>query len=260
MNRRHALFTLLVAIVFIFTLFSSAALAGWVEVNRYSGTSYISDNKVKQVPIAAGEPWSIFDANSGTITVVEPEKKSYMVIDPEELCRELSSMMDAMMSQMPSEQRAAMEQMLQGQSKVEKTAPVVTVEKLGDGDTIAGFETVKYSLTVDSAPYKDIWLAKKGPSMEEVKELLKSVVKMFKKMEGCTKAGGGLVGANPELSKEYMGLMEKGWTMKEVNLQDGSVVSEVQSLKRKDIPSSEFAIPAGYTLVEIMEMMGQMQR
>jgi hypothetical protein len=260
MNRRYALFTLLCAIVFIFTLLSSEAQAGWVEVNKHSGTSYISDNKVKQVPRGEGESWSIFDANSGTITVVEPDKKSYMVIDPEELCKELSSMMEAMMSQVPPDQRAAMEQMLQGQSKAKKTAPAVTVKRLGDGDSIAGFETVRYNLMVDSAPYKDIWLAKDGPSMEEVQELLKSVVKMFKKMEGCTKAGGGLVGANPELSKEYMGLMEKGWTMKEVNLQNGSVVSEVQSLKRKDIPASEFAIPAGYRLVDIMEMMGQMQK
>ncbi len=240
----------------IFTLFSSSAKAGWVEVSRQTGTiTYISDGMVKQVPDNEGKPWSLFDANRGTITMLIPADMSYVEIDPEEFCEEFSKMMNAI----PPEQRAAMEQMMSGKAADNKD-PSVKVTRVGDGGKIAGYDTVRYSLTVDGRPYKEVWLASGGPTMRDVKELMQSVMKMHKKMEGCTQLGGVQLAANPELSKEYIELMEKGWTMKEVNLQGGSLVSEVESLEERDIPASEFTIPTDYKKIDIMEMMSRMGR
>lgn len=256
MNRKYAFFTFFLVTVFMLTAFSSKALAGWVEVSGQDGaTTYISDGMVKQVPNGEGKPWSIFDANKGTIMMFMPEEMSYVEIDPEEFCEEFSKMMAGI----PPEQRAAMEQMMKGKSAAKKD-PSVKVTRVGDGGKIAGYDTVKYSSTVDGKPYKEIWLASGGPNMHDVKELMQSVMKMHKKMEGCTQLGGAQFAPNPELSKEYIEMMEKGWTMKEVNLQGGSVVSEVESLTKKSIPASEFAIPTDYKKIDFMEMMSQTGR
>lgn len=65
-------------------------------------------------------------------------------------------------------------------------------------------------------------------------------------------------GPSPEASKEYIGLMEKGWMMKEVDKVSGEVETEVKSLERKNIPDSEFRAPSGYRKVDMKQMMGGM--
>ena len=96
MIRRYAIMTVLIITLLTLTIFTSESIAGWVEVNRLSGTAYISKSMVKQVPQSEGEPWSLFDASRGTITLVQPRQKSYMEIDPEELCSLMASMMGLM--------------------------------------------------------------------------------------------------------------------------------------------------------------------
>lgn len=255
MKRLYNLSAVLLPAILIVLLFTSDSLAGWVEVNKHSDTVYITDTRVKMMPQSEGGPWSVFDVREETITLVKPAQRSYMVLDPEELCAEMASMTEMMMKEVAPQQRAMMEQMRGAQEKVKKV-PVVVVTKVGSGGSIAGYATVKYTLTVDDKPYKEVWLAIGGPSLREVRELMKSVMNMHKKLEGCTKAGGGsTVGTNPELSKEYLDLIEKGWMMKEVNLQDGKVVSEVESLERRDISASDLDVPPGYRKLDMKEMM-----
>jgi hypothetical protein len=259
MKRTGTLFTALPVAVFILTLFSSVAFAGWVEVNRFTGTSYISDGMIKQVPKSEGEPWSIFDVNRRVITMVEPAQKSYMEIDTKEICREITKMMEVMMAEVPQEQRAMMEQMMAAQNKKQKP-PSVTVSKIGGGGKIAGYDTVKYSVKVDGQSYKDIWITSDVGIMEDVKKFMKYALEMNEEMTGCTQMAGTVVERAPETTGEYTSLMERGWTMKEVSLPGGAVESEVESLEKRDIPASEFTVPAGYKKLDMMEMMGQMGR
>lgn len=227
--------------------------AGWVEVDSHSGTTYISDGKVKNVDEAGGM-WSVFDAKKGTLIMVDPKKRTYTEVDPVKFCKQISSAMDAMMEGIPPEQRAMMEQMM-GKGGA-KRAPKVSVTKKGSGGKIAGYSTVKYTVTVDGRPYKDIWLATSAPIMKDVEKYMKMMTEMSVKMDSC--AGGE--GPGPESSKEYLSLTERGWTMKEVNKQSGEVESEVRSLTMKSIPASEFRVPSGYRKTDTQHMMeGMMQ-
>lgn len=259
MNRKIVLFTLL-ATAFIFTFLSSKALAGWVEVNRQAGTTtYISDGMVKQMVDVEGSPWTLFDADRGIITVVDPRGSNYMEIDPEKICDELSKMMNAMTEAMPPEQRAAMEQMMSEKASTQKV-PVVAVSRVGNGGEIAGQNTDKYSVTVDGKPYKEVWLAVDSPIMEDARVFTKSAMDLNKQVEGCKQIGAlsATLVAMPESSKEYMALMEKGWRLKEVDMRSGSVQYEVESLTKKDIPASDFKVPANYEKLDMMEMIGRM--
>jgi hypothetical protein len=182
-----------------------------------------------------------------------------MEIDPKKICDELSKMMDAMTEAMPPEQRAAMEKMMSEKASTQK-APVVTVSRVGSGGKVAGQDTDKYSVTVDGKPYKEVWLAVDSPIMEEARVFTKSAMDLSKQVEGCKQIGplSATLVAMPESSKEYMTLMEKGWRLKEVDMRNGNVQYEVESLTKKSIPASDFQIPAGYEKLDMMEMFGQM--
>ena len=232
------------------------AYAGWVEVDKHSGTTYISGGLIKNVPEDGNEMWTIMDVNKGIITMVNPGERSYTVVEPEKFCAQMSSMMGDMMEGIPPEQRAMMEQMM-GRGGPKRT-PKVAVAKKGNGGRIAGLSTVKYSVTVDGRPYKDIWLATSAPIMNDVRSFIEKAEDFSTKMESCTRMGSGPQGPDPEAAKEYKDLAEKGWTMKELNRESGEVETEVIRLEKKSIPASEFRVPSGYRKVEMKEMMGGM--
>ena len=246
----------------LITALALPAYAGWVEVDIYGDTTYISDGRIKHVPEEVGAMWTIFDANKGTITMVNPAKRSYTVIATAKYCDEMSSMMEGLMEEqmkgMPPEQRAMMEQMT-GRNRASK-APKVSVASKGSGGKIAGYDTVKYSVTVDGKPYKDVWVASNASIMKDMRKFMKKVIKMGSEMGDCMQGPLGM-GSNPENSKEYLSLMEKGWPMREVRkdgigVQDGiGVETEVKSLVEKSIPASEFRVPSGYKKVEMRQVM-----
>lgn len=254
MNRKLGMFTILVAIALV-SSFARSAYAGWVEVNRYSGTTYISDGKVKNIPEGESDSWTIIDVNRSTITIVNPEKKSYTEVGVEEFCDSMSSMMSEMMAGMSPEERAMIEQMMQMQGKGGERVPNVKVVKKGGADVMAGQKTTRYSVIADGRPYKDVWLAEDAPIMKDTKSFIKKAVKMSNKIKSCTASTPGMDVADPENSPQYTDLILKGWVMKEVDAEEGRVESEVLKLEKKDIPASEFRVPPGYRKMDFMEMM-----
>ena len=113
------------------------AHAGWVEVDRHSGTTYISGELIKNVPNDGNEMWTIMDVNKGTITMVNPGERSYTVVEPEKFCSQMSSMMGDMMEGIPPEQRAMMEQMM-GRGGPKRVPEGRCCAKQGDGGTDCG--------------------------------------------------------------------------------------------------------------------------
>ncbi|MFQ5442859.1 MAG: DUF4412 domain-containing protein [Thermodesulfobacteriota bacterium] len=233
------------------------AHGGWMEVDSHSGTTYLSEGKVKNVPRDKSGVWSVFDVNKSTITLVNPAERSYTEFDVDKFCGEMKSMMGSMMSGMTPEQRAMMEQMMGGGGH--KKAPKVSVVRRGTGTRLAGYNTVMYSVAVNGRPYKDVWLATGAAIVKDVRKYIKKAMEMSTKMESCTRVGPGGGSPAPETTAEYMGLLEKGWPMKELNRESGEVEAEVTSLKKKNVPASEFRVPAGYRRVGMKDMMGGMK-
>jgi len=255
MNRKTGLIITLVAVAL--TCMALPAHAGWIEVDRHSGTSYFSGAKLKHVP-EDGTSWTIIDAQKGTVTMVNHEEQSYTEVDLEEFCETMSSLMTEMMAGMPPEQRAMMEQMMGSQG--EKRVPDVTVERKEGAELIAAHKTTLWSVAADGRPYRDIWIADDVAVTEEVRNFIKKTLDMGRKMKDCMASARGTTEADPEDSPRYAELMMKGWVMKEVNREDGEVEREVVKLEEKTIPASEFTVPAGYRKAEFLEMMGSQMK
>ncbi|MFQ5428375.1 MAG: hypothetical protein ACE5EZ_05280 [Thermodesulfobacteriota bacterium] len=235
--------------------FIQPAHADWVEVDKFTGTMYISDKGlVKNIATDKSGMWSIMDLNDGSITMVDPRKKTYTIIFPEKFCSQVTTMMDNMMSEMTAEDRAMMEQMMGAGGK--RPSPRVRVTKKGSGGVVAGNKTDRYIVTVNGKPFKDVYLAPNASIMKDVRKFITKSTEMSAQMESCSQMGPGVHTTAPEMSKEYLGLAQKGWTMKEVNTDSGKVEKEVLSLKKKSIPSSEFRVPTGYKKVEMRRLMG----
>ncbi len=240
---------------FLLTAFIVPSHAGWLEVDKSSDTMYISGALIKVVPGDNSGVWTIMDMDKGIVTMVDKRKRSYTIIDPEKFCSDVTDMMGNMMAGMTPEQRAMMKQMMGNSGP--KRSPVVRVRRVGSGGRVAGYNTDKFSVTVDGMPYKDVWLATNAPIMGEMRRFIKKSSEMSAKMESCTKMAPGMNrGPSPEVSKEYAALAEKGWPMKEVNKRTGKVGKEVTRLERKTFLPSTFRVPVGYKKVEMRKLMG----
>jgi len=135
------------------------------------------------------------------------------------------------------------------------SAPVkkqeVSFKKAGSGGKVAGWSTDKYEIYVDGKLYEEVWLV---TDSSLVKDLTKVDFKVFQEFSSCMadQPGGGW---DPENSPEYVKLMKKGWEVKSVSHGDvEQVSSDTVSLEKKDIPGSEFQVPANYRKVTIKEL------
>lgn len=244
--------TIAVTIVTLFT--ASHAFAGWVQTNKNGDKTFFSDGKVKMVP-ADAPMWTSMDANKGTITMVDDQKKAYTEGTPENYCKWGMSLRDEMMKNMPPEMRQMMEDMKE--QKPKQPSPKVTISKAGAGGTIAGYKTETYNIAVNGTPTNTVWLAEDTPLMKDMKKHIVKITRMASDMDGCMSEGMGEEFFSLENSKEYAKLMERGIALKETS--NGDVSMEVLSIKKADVPNSSFSPPSGYKKLSIKEMMaGQM--
>jgi hypothetical protein len=193
----------------------------------------------------------------GNITIIRLDKKMIYQIDAsdktysemtfdewEAQIKKMNAKMDARMDEMkkkmetmPEEQRKMMEQMLGAQMASKGKDAKVDVVKTGENKEIAGYGCTKYSVTKDGKETLALW-ATKG---------LKGYDAMRKDMEEFT---AQMMSSDFQGMKSYAEAMKKvdGFPM-ETDMQ-GGVKIEVVKIERKNIPASEFEVPAGYTKVK----------
>lgn len=231
-------------------LAGAPAWAGWIIEDIDGNKTYISSGMFKDIPKDGDETVVIMDLNKGVMNLIDHKRKSYISGTPEEFCADSKKMMDEMMKGMPPEARKMMEQMRESQGG--EAAPVVKVTKQGSGGKVAGFDTVKYKVTSNGAPYAEVWITKDPKLMKELGAESEKLFTMSGEMEKCASMGMG-GGASPELSPEYMKMEREGFPLREVV--EGETVTEVVSIKKAGIPASEFQIPSGYRKTSFSEMM-----
>lgn len=113
----------------------------------------IKDGKVR-MDNADSRAWTLYDSASNTLTTIDPEEKTYMVLDEEalqQLSGQVSSAMAEMKRQldaMPPEQRAMMEKMMGGAMDAGKKMVETKVDRSGKKLEKAGYdcEQVFYSV------------------------------------------------------------------------------------------------------------------
>jgi hypothetical protein len=192
-------------------------------------TNYFSKNAMKRAGSDGND--TIIQFDSGKIITIDNNKKTYSEMTVEQL----QQMMDKATSGMAAnkEQMDAMRKMM-GQ-----TSDSITVTKEGPGETIAGYATVKYTIT--GMMNMEIWAAPElkvpglyydAMKLRAPRNPMFDMGKMydeFKKIDGMT--------------------LKTVMTIKMMN-NEMKTTTVVDSVEKTPVPASIFAIPAGYKQVD----------
>jgi len=232
--------SVLMAVAVVFWLVIPAD-AGFVMVDQNGETTLISKGRIKN---ASEGIVFILNGPGDEMIFINDEQKTYSRGTTDEYCNSISATFEQMMKGVPEEQR---KMMAQGK---ETSGQDVSIVKLGDGGTIAGYKTVKYKVLAGGELFKEIWLTLDSSLMKEYKPLMP----VLKKFNSCTSRME--MESSPENTPEYQKLSEAGFELKSVRYESGNPEPEtdVVQLKKKTIPESEFKVPSGYKKVSFAEL------
>jgi len=246
--------SVLMAVVVVFCLVIPAN-AGFLMVDQNGETTLISNQNGETTLISKGRIKNvsegvvfILNGPSDEMIFINDEQKTYSRGTTDEYCNSLKATFEQMMKGVPEEQKKMIKQMM---AKGKKTSGQdVSIVKLSDGGTIAGYKTVKYKVLAGGELFKEIWLALDSSLMKEYKPL----IPVLKKFSSCTNRMN--MESSPENTPEYQKLSEAGFELKSVRYESGSPEPEtdVVQLEEKTIPESEFKIPSGYKQVPFAEL------
>lgn len=251
-------------LVFAAVLLASNAFAGWVITQTTQDitgkeeeqTVYLQQNKVKTV---MPDGIMMFDLDKELLYLINPDKKAYWSGKPQDMKKSTEEaqkkMMEEQMKKVPPEQREAMKKYME-QMMAQKASPKkevkVAVKKTGEKATVAGYSSQKYQILVNGKLREEMWLATKLKDVGA--EFDRAKWEKFQK--ALTEMGGE---EEPySASREYLDLMEKGFSIKSVSYYEEGRKSEnvTTKVEKKKIPASEFQIPKGYKKVGMAEVMG----
>lgn len=222
------------SIVLSILFLTNNLISGIFMIEKDGTETYISNGRLKEISKDDG---MIMDSKSGVFTYFSPEKKIYTRGTISDFCEAMNQMVKQVIESMPPEYKEMM-----GVGQKQKP-PKVEIVSEGDGGTIAGYKTEKYSILANGESYETVWLSTDASLIKE----FKSLVGMLSEFQKCSKIMD--FGAPPvELSPEYVKLMEKGLTLKSIEFEDGveNIIINTISLEIKDIADAEFQVPAGY--------------
>ncbi len=222
--------SLLMAVAVVFWLVIPAD-AGFVMVDQNGETTLISKGRIKNA--SEGIVW-ILNGPLDEVIFINDDQKAYSRGMTDEYCNSLNSIFDQMMTK-----------------GKEPSRQDVSIVKLGDGVTIAGYKTVKYKVLAGGELFKEIWLTLDSSLMKEYKPL----IPVLKKFDSCMNRME--MKSSPENTPEYQKLWEAGFELKSVRYERGNPESEtdVVQLEKKTIQESEFKAPSGYKQVSFAELM-----
>ncbi len=195
----------------------------------------------------------VLDATKGTMTVVDPEEKKAMVMEPQAL----GGMMDAM----------------GGMMKMEVSDVKVATESMGAGEAILGYATRKYKVTraftltvtvmgrknvTKDQSESEVWVADRVIDDRAFEEWAKNFGRGFGGMGG---------GAFKALIEAEQANAPKGTVLKSVtrstNTDAGgkattvTTTMEMQELKKLSLDAGLFEVPAGYEVVDLKAQLAE---
>jgi hypothetical protein len=245
--RVKVIFTL--AVLFVFAGFENDAYSGLImeQIGYQQGsndkqkvTIYIQDDKFKQVE--NGGPFSpavIFDLNSGDIMFVNDEKKLYIILNRDEYLKYIESVI--------SENK-----------DVSIASRNITLKKTDETAAIAGYSSRKYEIFDNDKLQSEYWVSSDAGFSEELD--MKKMSKLMNEVKRISQNVGGSASISDNEYKIFQEIYEDGYPMKTVyHSPDGNkvFVEEIVTVRKQDIPTSEFQPPAGYEKITYQDILKQ---
>lgn len=203
-------------------------------------TLYVQDNKLKQVEnIQPYSPAVIFDLDTGHIIFVNDEKKLYIILNRDEYLKYIESFMTETKDDT-------------------KSARNVKLKKTSDVQKIAGYDTKKYEIYDGDKLQTEYWVSKEPGFGDEVD--MEKMSRLMNEVKAISQNIGGSATISDNEYKIIQEIYEDGYPMKTVYRSQDSdtvIVEEIVSVKKQDIPSSEFQPPAGYEKITYQDILNQ---
>jgi len=216
-------------------------------------TTYIEGDKVKN--ILPNGSYVIIDLTKQEMIEVDPDKKQFSTVKLDEIKKEVNQAMSKIKEQLaglPPEQRKLIEQMMGGMMGGAGPKANITVKKSGKEAKIAGFKASPYKIFRNGELILEAWISPELKKFME-KELDNAKIEAFEKaMDSLDDMFPFMGESSDSVMKRMQELEKKGFLVKEVDYADPTnptVVSEIVSVEKKSIPSSEFKVPSGYKKV-----------
>jgi len=235
------------AVVALVLATAGAAQAGWALIEADGSESLISKGRMRG-------SWdtgiSILDANSSKIVIIDDMRRIYASGTIDELCDQIKSTVEAMMGDMPAEQKEMVQRMM-GHDK----APEVKIVEKGAGEKISGFGTKRYDVLADGELYEQVWIVDDAALVAECKPVMMMLARFSQCMASANPMGGT---SDPEATPEYAKLFELGVMIRTVSageLEEG-IAPEEATIEKRDVPESAFKVPDGYRAVSFAEAFG----
>jgi hypothetical protein len=194
----------------------------------------------------------IFDAAAKKVWLIQNDKKTYTELteadikDLRDRMQSMRGMMAEHMKNLPPEQRARMERMMNGQG------PDLKFAAKGQKKTINGFACEMYDVTMDGKPFQESCIAPWGTGpftkddADKAKALFTSLASMMK----------GMPGAGVQHMASYPGVPVQTTHLNPAMGGTGKWTQTLKSVSRAAIPASQFQVPAGYTKQPLPTMGG----
>jgi hypothetical protein len=229
-------------------------VVGTIEISAQDGVSRMEVTSISEDESGG----MIFRENSGEFIVIDHEEKEYYLIDDATLERigtQLSSAMQQMqqaLADMPPEQRAMAEQMMQQHlpAPAEKEEPM-TVQETGKSDTINGFDCVYYEVQQQGVRIRELCVTD-WDDIDGGREASTSMIAMagfFDKMAEHFSASSGMdmMGEQRELFQHMKDLGGYAVLTREFD-GEGRVESEsrLKSARSASLDPALFDPPRGY--------------
>lgn len=265
---------LLIAIIAILLFGAYEAYAGLIiERERYEegkgqkskATIYIQKNKVKSFD-QNGQFSAIFNLDTDEIIQVDnisrtyssTKSKDYFLYYKKYALKMKGDMMQQL-SELPPDQRVQAEIRMKEQGidlPGLSSGPLkITLEKTGDRNKIAGYESVKYELYRNGNLDEEIWTSSDVRFQEEID--MKKMANYLGELRKVEDTLGGTSSLSGESDKAYMEVFSSGFPMKTVdhNASGNSIIEETVKVSKKSLDNSEFDAPAGYRKVQLDQML-----
>jgi hypothetical protein len=194
----------------------------------------------------------VYRADKQVLWMIEPVTHEYTEIDAASvraLAAQVGPVLEQMrekMAQLPAEQSAQMEEILNMQAKGAQPQPEIELRKSGEKEKIAGYDCVRWDVLRDGVKSAEIWATKwsaTGASKADFAVLtqLKEFLSTLHAASPATRdlGGGDLISEMDRVD---------GFPVRIRHFEDGMLASEstLESLDTKSVAASTFEVPAGY--------------
>lgn len=225
---------------------------------------YLTANKMLVKNSGADNSSIIFDSKTEIFTFIDNKKKEYYQFDKptllqlKEQIKMMAKMMQQFASNMPAEQKAKFDQILNPSS-----GDMMTYKTNGKNDKIGSWKTTGYDglkdgdkmLQMNIASYTTLGVSESEFAV--MKEMMNYFKQNLQEVVALLPTGGSFSQLNFD---ENSPILKDGIPVKTIAYKEGKAANEniVESLSKKSISADQFKVPAGYKQQQInMQSMGR---